>query len=204
VPGHAIEVVGRLCGAGAPYPTVAAFLDDLESTRERTPELTFTQKYGHAAYTLISTQIKTWLFPLLAVAYFVLIQFMSGERDFLLPDDDVLDSVFLAQSTLWVLLAMILREGIGGLMLGVMVVRADGRRATRLRLAWREALRWIPVLAIDTLLEMVPAAGPYTMIREYGPTCLFLLMPFVYVAPALFMRGRYLNDLMAGTAVMPK
>jgi hypothetical protein len=43
-----------------------------------------------------------------------------------------------------------------------------------------------------------------TLIHENGPTCHFLFMPFVYVAPALFARGRYLNDLMAGTAVMPK
>ena len=186
VPGHAIDVVSRLCGVESSYPTVAAFLDDLESTRERTPELTWTQKYGHAAYTLITTEIKTWLFPFLAVAYFVCIRYMSGNRDFLMPEDEVLDSVFLAQSTLWVLLAMILRDGIGGLLLGVMVVRSDGRRASRLRLAWREALRWIPVLAIDTLLEMAPAAGPLTLIHEYGPTCLFLFMPFVYVAPALF------------------
>ncbi len=204
VPGHALDVVGRLCGAGLPYASVAAFLDDLETTRERTPELTFTQKYGHAAYTLITTEIKTWLFPILTVAYFVVIQYMSGDRDIVMPDDDILDSVFLAQSTLWVLLAMVLRDGIGGLLLGVMVVRADGRRASRLRIAWREALRWLPVLALDTLLEMAPAMGPWAPLHEYGPTCLFFFMPFVYVAPALFVRGRYLNDLMAGTAVMPR
>ncbi len=204
MPGHAIDVVSRLCGVGAAYPTVAAFLADLEATREQASELTSTQKYGHAAYTLVTTEIKTWLFPFLAVAYFIFIQFMAGERDFVLPDDEVLDSVFLAQSTLWVLLAMFLREGIGGLLLGVTIVRSDGRRASRLRLAWREALRWIPVLILDSGLEMAPVAGPYALFHEYGPTCLFFFMPFVYVAPALFLRGRYLNDLMAGTAVMPK
>jgi hypothetical protein len=144
------------------------------------------------------------LIPFLGVAYFIFLSFMAGHRDFVLPEDDVLDSLFLAQATLWVLLAMLLREGIGGLLLGVTIVRSDGRRASRLRLAWREALRWLPVLALDTVLEMLPAAGSLAVVREYGSPWLFFLMPFVYVAPALFPRGRYLNDWMAGTAVMPR
>ena len=203
VPGHAIEAMERLCGQARPYATVAEFLEDLDSTRESSPELTDLQKFAHAAYTLVSTEIKTWLLPGLTVAYYIFLAYLSGEKLTKVPDD-VLDSVFLFQTTLWVLLAMLLREGVGGLLLGVTVVRTDGRRPSRLRLAWREALRWLPVLVIDAILESLPDSAPYFPIREYGPTAAFLIMPFVYVLPALFLRGRYLNDLLARTAVVPK
>ncbi len=142
---------------------------------------------------------------MLTIAYYVFLAYLSGEAiSRVAVPDDVLDSVFLIQSTLWVLLAIVIREGIGGLLFGVTIVRTDGRRPSRLRLAWREALRWLPAIAIDGLLEMIPATGPHWALREYGPAAVFFFMPMLYVAPALFARGRYLNDIMAGTAVVPK
>ena len=205
VPGHAIGTVERLCGLGPAYKNVAEFLADLESTKESPPELTDVQKFAHAAYTLISMEVKTWLFPFVTGAYFVWLAIMSGETitNATIPDD-VLDSVFLIQSMLWVLVAIHLREGIGGLLFGVTIVRTDGRRASRLRLAWREALRWAPAIAIDSLLETIPIDGRFGPLREYGPTVIFILMPVLYVLPALFLRGRYLHDILAGTAVVPK
>lgn len=205
VPGHAVAAMERLCGLAPGYAEVAEFLADLDAMREKPPELTDVQKFSHAAYTLVASEVKTWVFPFLTGAYFVFLAYLAGEviSDITIPDD-VIDAVFLAQSTLWVLLAMIIREGVGGLIFGVTIVRTDGRRPSRLRLAWREALRWAPAIAIDGLLELIPAAGRFGPIRAYGPPAIFFLMPFVYVTPALFARGRYLNDLLAGTAVVPK
>ena len=151
-------------------------------------------------------EIKTWLFPLRDGRLFRLAGHHVGRDDHQrhIPDE-VLDSVFLFQSMLWVLLAMHLREGIGGLFFGVTIVRTDGRRASRLRLAWREALRWAPAIAIDTPPgdPSRSAAGSARSASTARPASSSSCRS-VYVVPALFLRGRYLNDLLAGTAVVPK
>jgi uncharacterized RDD family membrane protein YckC len=204
VPGHAIPIVERICRIDKPYATVGEFRADLDQTREQHPDLTPATRISHAAYTLVGTTIKSWLLPFLSVAALFFFYRMAHVHRPPEPSEEFYDSIFLFQSLLWVLLAMLVRDGIGGWMFGVTVVRANGQRATRLRLAWREASRWLPLIVLDLLFEMIPPESPFVVVRYYGGMILTLALPFVYVAHGLIYPGRYLNDRLAGTAVVPK
>ena len=111
--------------------------------------------------------------------------------------------ILLAQAFLWTLLAMLVPNGVGGLIWGVGIVGADGRRASRLRLAWREAINWVPLFLVDLIFDAVPLDGRFAWFREFGTFIYATIAPIVYVGHALVWRGRYLNDRLAGTAVVP-
>jgi eukaryotic-like serine/threonine-protein kinase len=203
VPGHAIDGLARLCRLSAPYTNVAQFRADLEATRNLGPELSRVQLFGYAAYKLLVTELKALLPSTIVVLFFIALTVLSGS-EIEIPDEDVIDRVLIIQSTFWVLVAMLLRQGVGGMLFGLTIIRADGRPATRLRLAWREAVVWLPLLIADPLFEFLPADGWLRWVRFLGTPAVAILIPVVLVVHFLLVRGRFLNDRLAGTAVVPR
>ncbi len=204
VPGHAIEMLERLCRLETPYIAISEFRSDLDRTRELHPDQSPGRRIGHAAYTLLTATLKTWLFPAVTITSLLVWAYFKRIMDPSEPSEELYDTIFLFQSLLWVLLAFVIRGGLGGLIFGVTVVKSNGRRPSRYRLAWREATRWIPLLVLDTMFELIPVTSQYAAIRSYGGLVLALALPFVYVGHEFLFPGRYLNDRMAGTAVAPK
>jgi hypothetical protein len=203
VPGHAIASLGRLCRLTMPYSNVAQFRADLEATRNLGPELSRVQRLGFAAYKLLVTELKA-LLPATIVGGFFVVLAVLAKAEIEIPNEDVIDRLLIIQSALWVLLAMLLRQGVGGILFGLTIVRADGRPASRLRLAWREAVVWLPLLIADPLFELLPEQGWLAWVRMFGTATVAALIPIVIVAHFLFFRGRFLNDRLAGTAVVPR
>jgi hypothetical protein len=99
---------------------------------------------------------------------------------------------------------MTLRQGVGGILFGLTIVRADGRPASRLRLAWREAVVWLPLVIADPLFEFLPEEGWLRWVRLFGTPAVAVLIPVALVVHFLLVRGRFLNDRLAGTAVVPR
>jgi len=202
-PGHAIPALDRLCRLSTPYAAVAEFRADLDLTRDCAPEMAPFQRLGHAAYTLVATTVKAWLLPAAVTFYLILLSVLAREPA-QIPTEADFDRILQFQSILWVLLAMLIREGVGGLLFSATIVRADGRAASRLRLAWREASLWLPLLVADKAFELIPLASPFVPLREYGTGIVALIIPVAQAGHALIDRGRYLNDRFARTAVVPK
>jgi eukaryotic-like serine/threonine-protein kinase len=203
VPGHAIDALGRLCRLTTPYSNVAQFRADLEATRNLGPELSRVQRLGYAAYKLLVTELKALLPATIVVLFFVALAVLSGS-EIEIPEEDVIDRLLISQSALWILLAMMLRQGVGGILFGLTIVRSDGRPATRLRLAWREAVVWLPLLIADPLFEFLPEEGWLRWVRLFGTPAVAILIPVALVVHFLLVRGRFLNDRLAGTAVVPR
>jgi uncharacterized RDD family membrane protein YckC len=202
IPGHVIPAIERLCGLGKPYESIAAFRIDLDLTRDHPTELTNFQRFGHAAYTFVTRFVKSLAFPFVVQVVVFILSYLNAEPLRVLSDEE-LDRIVLFQSFFWVLIAMLLREGIGGLLFGVTLVRADGRQASHLRVAWREALYWLPLLAVDQVFSILALTGRFGKVHELVTISVVVLGPIVTVGYALFDRGRYLNDRFARTAVVP-
>jgi len=111
--------------------------------------------------------------------------------------------VLAAVPLVWVLTAGVLRGGASMLLTGIAVVRADGRRASRRRCAWRALLVWLPVAGLLAASAWVQVHHPA---RSGVAVALWLvaaaLLP-VYVAVALANPSRPPPDRLAGTYLVP-
>jgi uncharacterized RDD family membrane protein YckC len=203
IPGHAILPVERLCRLAEPYSKLGQFRADLESTRELAPETSRFQRLGYAAYKFVINEMKAFLLPMI-VALFSIVAHLVTREPFVPPSGETIDQVLIFQSMLWTLLAMLLRQGPGGVLFGLTVVGADGRPASRLRLGWREAIVWIPLLVADPLFELLPDEGTLGWVGFFGTPVVAAIIPILMVGHYLIFRGRFLNDRLAGTAVVPR
>jgi hypothetical protein len=115
---------------------------------------------------------------------------------------------------LWVISALIFRGGLSYHMLGLSLVRRDGRPARELRCAWRAVLVWAPLTAL--LLAVVWLDAWYWSLPEASVapgwllplaealrwTSLGLLLAYPVVAIGFPRRGPH--DWLAGTYLVPR
>jgi hypothetical protein len=111
--------------------------------------------------------------------------------------------VFLVIGAGLILLAAALRGGVSMMLAGIVIVRADGRRAYRSQCALRAALVWLPIIGLlfaATLIQI------YTPRQVYLAAGLFLaavaLLP-VYTVIALRFPARPPQDRLVGTYLVP-
>ncbi|HEX3724785.1 MAG TPA: hypothetical protein VHV08_01020, partial [Pirellulales bacterium] len=97
--------------------------------------------------------------------------------------------------------AVFFRRGLVLRTLGVEIVTANGRLASRGRTLWRSAIAWSPLLLTPILMILLPP-----MVRGTPSFAWLAIVPAVYlalVAWSLTMPGRGLHDRLAGTWLVP-
>jgi hypothetical protein len=139
-------------------------------------------------------------------------QSIDRERDTLLQTETLLQ--LTVAPLLWVAWAFVCRGGLSYPLLGLSLVRSDGRRAGRPRCAWRGFLVWAPLTAL--VLTAVALAGmdrPFTegdtpqrwalwLTEVFRWTSVGLLV--VYAVLAIGFPQRSLHDRLAGTYLVPR
>jgi hypothetical protein len=121
-------------------------------------------------------------------------------------------SVFLGfWPLLWIIWAFAFRGGITFPVLGIAVVRADGRKARRIACAWRAFLVWSLVYAllagsffVEAWLWKPEAAATWVSWLSEAMWWLGLLLLPLYAALAIWYPERSLHDRLAGTYLVPK
>jgi hypothetical protein len=114
----------------------------------------------------------------------------------------------------WVVWAFLLRGGLSYHMLGLSLVRSDGRRAGRLRCAWRALLVWGPpaallvaAVSLDTWYWWSAEAN-HPLLRARWLSELFrwasLGLLLAYPVLAVCRPRRSLHDRLAGTYLVPR
>jgi hypothetical protein len=125
----------------------------------------------------------------------------------------IMTGVVLAWPALWALWAFAVRGGLSFRILGLSLVRADGRPAARWQCAWRALLVWAPVagllvasLWLDSWYWSAWYEGqsPVWVLR-LGLLAWWAVWPLLaaYVAMALWHPPRAPHDRLAGTYLMP-
>jgi eukaryotic-like serine/threonine-protein kinase len=115
---------------------------------------------------------------------------------------------------IWIVWAFVTRGGLSFLIMGLALVRRDGRPATRVQCAWRALLFWVPVTGLTVASVWLDAAfwaawpdvGAHGWMLTASPVAWWasvLLLP-LYAALALSYPQRSLHDWLAGTYVVPR
>jgi uncharacterized RDD family membrane protein YckC len=116
----------------------------------------------------------------------------------------------------WVVWAFLLRGGFSFPMVGLSLVRSDGRPASRLQCAWRAVLVWAPVFALlmgSVLLDASywssweaadPAANAWVPWASWLACWAGLLLLPAYAALAVWSPERAPHDRLAGTYLVPR
>jgi uncharacterized RDD family membrane protein YckC len=104
---------------------------------------------------------------------------------------------------LCVLWAFLFRGGLSFRLVGIALLRANGRPALRLQCAWRALLFWLPVTALLALSIWVDSAYPETAPLAFWLWCSALGVLLGYMVLALWFPRRSLHDWLAGTYLVP-
>jgi hypothetical protein len=195
LPEHAARLLGRLFSSGEPYQSVGQFGARLAATADKPTAVGRGRRFAHLAVQALFLYLGLCvLLPLLLV----LGAFKNG----------LLLVVPLAAPIVW---AFLWRGGLSFRLLGLALVRADGRPAGRLQCAWRTLLVWAPVTALLSYLAWRTVSLDLARQREVGnplwwlPWLLLLLgLLLLYVALALRSPERSLQDRLAGTYLVPR
>jgi hypothetical protein len=117
-------------------------------------------------------------------------------------------------AAVWVVWAFLWRGGVSYRILGIDLVRADGRPALRLQCAWRALLVWAPVVGLIVLslwLQMrfwadwsAGRTEPWLHTLSAAAGYAVFLVLAGYVVLALLRPARALHDRLAGTYLVPK
>jgi uncharacterized RDD family membrane protein YckC len=115
---------------------------------------------------------------------------------------------------IWIVWAFLFRGGLTFRMMGLSLVRGNGRPALRVQCAWRALLVWAPVVGLGVAsvwLEaqywlLWPGAGADAWLLWASSTAWWTavaLLP-LYVAVAVWLPQRSLHDQLAGTYLVPR
>jgi hypothetical protein len=204
VPVHAAQILDRLLGVRKPYKTVEQFLNDLDSTRDRPTEVTRLRRAGHLALTAVLLHLP--LFLPLFLLIITLAALLDDRENYQHPSPQASQVAYAAIifcTAFWVVWAFLFRGGYAYWRGGIMLRRADGRKAARWQCAYRALLVWGPVAVLlglaVTVAHILPAwPGLYLTIWGAG----VLLLP-VYAVLAIWSPARAPHDRLAGTYPVP-
>ncbi len=173
---------------------------DLGSTRHLPSEVTRAQRMAHLIFLgimLYASWMTDILIGLLIVQIYILIARwifgvqISGCAAFIMSLWAVAIST-LVSPLIWIIWAFFSRGGVSFAFMGLALVDAQGRRASRLRCGWRAFLFWAPLCGVIYLTSSL------------GVGWLSLLVPLAYLLMALRTPQRSLHDYLAGTYLVPK
>jgi eukaryotic-like serine/threonine-protein kinase len=103
-----------------------------------------------------------------------------------------------------VLIAALTRGGAAFRLVGLALVRADGRDASRLRAAWRGVLAILPFVLLEGLVCWIDLGPTNTLGLWPVPFSLATLTLLVHIGLALTFPQRTPHDWLAGTYVVPR
>ncbi len=95
--------------------------------------------------------------------------------------------------------ALLFRGGLVLWALGVVIVRTDGIRASRLRVFWRSLVAWSPILLAPVLMGMLTV-----LVGAFWAAVLLGLLIVGLAVLSLALRQRSLQDRLAGTWLVPR
>ncbi|MBX6313335.1 MAG: RDD family protein, partial [Isosphaeraceae bacterium] len=213
VPLHARRMLDRLVGRGDPYREVAAFRDDLIASRDRPREVSRTLRATH-----LGVSAALLLFGLALMFSIPLLNLIGlfahpSEGNFSPPQPLSLEArqgaivssiVAAGIAALWVVWGGLTRGGLALSLMGLGLVRRDGRRASRLRCAWRALLAWGPLAALLAAAVWARALAPNTALLPWVPFGLAVLLLLASLPMALLDPARGPHDRLSGTYLVPK
>jgi serine/threonine protein kinase len=186
LPQHAAVLLGRLAGWGEPYRGVRPFSADLRAAADKPSAVGRGRRFAHLAVQFLFLYLGSFLGVLAAS-----LSFLNGAE----PDPPFVARFTVAWLAAVVSWAFLARGGLSLRLLGLSLVRADGRPAGRLRCAWRALLAWAPLTGLVACwlwLDWDPA----------GWAALALLP--LYAVLALWSPWRAPHDRLAGTYLVPR
>jgi hypothetical protein len=206
MPRSASAVFDRLMAEPPRAPSLHQFVDEMRRIEEERAELGAGQQF---VWTLAFV-LATW--SELVVPIVLLIALITGiwrhpEAVAAIDWDALwaalpLGRLYSGEALALILWAFFSRGGLLRSLLEADYVRRDGRPASRLRCAWREAMFWGPFLGLAPISGKV---GSITGVPEEIIGLAFLFgPPLLYAAHGLFFPGRMLQDRLAGTVLVPK
>jgi hypothetical protein len=206
MPCTAAALLDRLMGPSNRAPSLPEFLDEMRRIESDRTELGRGQQFVWLASFLLGTWVEMVL-PVVALVIFLTRK--AGARPEQLNEIDwnVLpyNSIFAIAGLVMFLWAFFSRGGLLRHLLEADFVRLDGRSASRLRCALREAMVWGPLVLLTfsriDITARFPLSPTMLTVIDSATLPLFLL---VYTAHGLFFRGRLLQDRLAGTVLVPK
>lgn len=100
--------------------------------------------------------------------------------------------------------AFVFRGGLVLRILGLRIVRQDGRKASRPRILWRSLLAWGPLALLVLLATSVSTDRPDFTWKQASLLGLVVLPASGFLLWAALLPDRGLHDRMAGTALVPR
>ncbi len=113
--------------------------------------------------------------------------------------------LLLGFPALCVFAALVFRGGLRHYLLGVRLVRRDGRRAGRLRCAWRALVAWLPLVPLGFWIFLQECTWRPRIVY-LGDLCWLATGLLAVLSIALMLRtpARSLHDRLAGTWLVPR
>jgi len=103
----------------------------------------------------------------------------------------------------WVVWSFLTRGGLTLRLMGLALVRADGRKAARWQCAWRSLLVWSPVVALLWACILAKTYVPQFYFVQSGLWWLAVALVLAYLVLAIRRPSRTLHDRLAGTYLVP-
>jgi hypothetical protein len=207
VPVHAEELLGRLFGNRQPYTTVAQLREDLELVRERPAEVSRMRRAVHLAAMLVFLHLPFFGPTMLVTVGVIFLQKVwehyESHTEYA-PFMSIGFGIVCAIFGFWVVWSFLTRGGYLFWRGGIVLRRADGRKATRLQCGLRALLVWGPVFVLYFLAFALAQAVPQLPWLCFAVWGLGTVLLPLYAALAIALPQRSLHDRIAGTCLMPE
>jgi hypothetical protein len=205
VPVHAATILDRLLGARAPFESVGALQKELEATRDRPTEVTRLRRALHLALTALLLHVPLMgLTALPLVGFLGLLDLAQTTHPGTRADGDIAVYLFTGFNVaVWVVWAFLTRGGYAYWRGGIVLRRANGRKASRVQCALRALLVWAPVAGLLCLAGSVARVQPGLPWLYFGLWGTAVALLVAYVPLALWSPSRGLHDRLVGTYLVP-
>jgi hypothetical protein len=186
LPQYAARLLDRLVGWGEPYPSVGAFATALAAIADKPSAVGRGRRFAHLAVQFVFLYCGFMLG--LGAAILSILNGAEPSHPFVAR----YTLVWLAALVSWAFLS---RGGLSLRLLGLSLVRADGRPAGRLQCAGRALLAWAPPTGLLACWQ-----GLGWDLAGWGVPALLAL----YLALALWRPERAPHGQLAGTYLVPR
>lgn len=193
LPGHARRLLCGLFGAAPAYQTLGVWQADLAGSASLPVAITPALRAAHLGV------LSALLFP---PCFIFFLRYWDWIHTPFPPLTQGLTMHVLGWPLVWTLWAFLSGGGLTLPLMGILLVRDDGRTASRLRCAWRAVLVWTPVVAL-VLVNLWVIEPDRAWVHQALFWSALGLLPS-YLVLALFFPTRSLHDRLAGTYLVPK
>ena len=222
LPGHVLPMLERLMGLREQPAGIDAFLHDLEATRSRPRRVSFVQKA--AFLSVMGILLSVGLAFMYAQQY--LVQYAArmdpnnvsrladyfkildriqteGPQTKLRIVGTALSMPVIFWPAAWTIWAFFFRGGLSLRIMGLRLVRSDGRPASRFQCAFRTMLVWMPVTLLLLLTNFLSIE--FRDHPDYSLTvwCCAIGLPVAYAYLSMISPARTLHDWLAGVWLVP-